>query len=142
MGKTLFADRMAGFKLPINLAVLASGATNTTQEIASFVAPHDMKLAAAFIALIAALTGAATNHISFNVYNKGTAGTGTTLMATLAFSSTAVTTAAGAPKALTLSATAANMLLSEGEIVSIQALPVASGQVYPICYPSVHFTLQ
>jgi len=49
------SNRLYSLAAPTNLAALASGATNTDQEIASFVAPHDMKQAAAFIALIAAL---------------------------------------------------------------------------------------
>lgn len=141
MAKTLFGDRMAGFKLPINLGALASGATNTDQEIASFRAPHDMKLAAAYAVLIAALTGAATNYANFNIVNKGTAGAGTTIMAALAFTS-GVEVAAEAPKAFTLSATAANLLISEGDVIAIAALHGGAGAVYPIGNFSGHFTMQ
>lgn len=66
-----------------SLAVLASVATNTDQEIASFVAPHDMKLEAAYIAFIAAMTGAAANYLKFSIVNKGTDGAGTTEMAAM-----------------------------------------------------------
>ena len=60
MAKTIGLYSLAA---PTNLAALASGATNTDQEIASFVAPHDMKLAAAYIAFIAAMTGAGTTEM-------------------------------------------------------------------------------
>lgn len=145
MSKTLHGDRMGGatgFKLNVPLAVLASGATNTNQELASFVAGEDMKLRAAYIAFIAAFTGAATNYPKFSIVNKGTDGTGTTEMAALEFSTTGVTAGAGAPKAFTLSATAANLLISAGEIVSIKVAQQASGEAYPIGYPSAHFSLQ
>lgn len=145
MSKSLHGDRMggaAGFKMNVPLAVLASGATNTNQEIASFVAGEDMKLRAAYIAFIAAMTGAATNFPTFSLVNKGTDGTGTTEMAALAFDASTVTAGANAPKALTLSATAANLLISAGEIVSIKVLQGASGKVYPVGYPSAHFSLQ
>ncbi len=145
MGKSLHADRVggaSGLKIPVDLPALASGATNTDQEIASFVAGEDMKLRAAYIAFIAALTGAATNYPKFSIVNKGTDGTGTTEMASLSFSSTAVTAGASAPKAFTLSATAANLLISAGEIVAINVTQQGSGKAYPIGYPSAHFSLQ
>lgn len=143
MGKSLLADRMAGFKLPAYLGALASGATNTDQEIARFVAPHDMKLAAAYGVFIAALTGAATNYIKFSIVNLGTAGSGTTEMAALDFLSTAITVAAMAPKAFTLEATTvANLLISAGEVVSIKAAHQGTGVAYPIGSFFAHFTMQ
>jgi hypothetical protein len=143
MSKTLFGDKMAGFKLPIDLGALASGATNTTQESATvFVAPHDLKLAAAYAIFISALTGgSAANYIGFSIINKGTDGNGTTEMARLNFTS-AITVDDDVPKAFTLSTTAANLLLSAGEAVAVYALPVASGLAYPIGNFSVHFTMQ
>lgn len=145
MAKTLHGDIMGGaggFKMNVPLPALASGATNTDQEIAAFVAGEDMKLRAAYIAFIAALTGAATNYPKFSIVNKGTDGTGTIEMAALEFSSTGITAGAGAPKAFTLSATAANLLISAGEIVAIKVAQQASGKVYPVAYPSAHFSLQ
>jgi hypothetical protein len=142
MAKTLHGDRMAGFKLPINLGDLASGATNTTQEVARFCAPHDMKLAAAYAILIAALTGAATNFANFNIVNKSTDASGTTIMASLAFNTTGITVAAKAPAAFTLSTTAANLLISEGDVIAIAAVGGGAGAVYPIGNFSGHFTMQ
>jgi len=141
MAKTLVGDRMAGFKFPINLRSLASGATNTTQEFANYVVQHDMKLAAAYATLIASLTGAATDYANFNIVNKGTAGTGTTIMASLAFTS-GITATLEIPKAFTLSTTAANLLLSSGEIVAVAAKGGGAGAVYPIAHFVAHFTMQ
>ena len=145
MAKTLHGDRMggaAGFKMNVPLAVLASGATNTAQEKITFVAGEDMVLRAAYLMFIAALTGAATNHQKISIVNKGTDGAGTVEMAALVFSSTAVVAAAGVPLAMTLSATAANLLLAAGEMVSIKVAQAGSGQTYDISYPSAHFSLQ
>jgi hypothetical protein len=142
MAKTLHGDRMAGFKLPVNLGQLASGATNTTQDEARFVAPHDMKLEAAYAIFIAALTGGhATNYTKFKLINVGTAGAGTVEMASLSFTS-GITVAADTPKAFTLNTTAANLLLSAGEAVQLVALPLESGLAYPIGNFSAHFTMQ
>jgi hypothetical protein len=144
MAKFLAGDRMAGFKIPMSLGALASGATNTAQEICRFVAPHAMKLAAAYVTFISALTGAATNYVSVWVRNRGTAGTGTVEMATLAFSTTAVIAAADIARALTIEATTvANLLIEEGEQVSIKiGTGGGSGAVYPIGHFHAHFTLQ
>jgi len=144
MAQTLFGDRMAGFKLPVTLGALASGATNTAQEVARFVAPHAMKLAAAYAIFIAALTGAATNYVSIWIRNKGTDGAGTTEMATLAFSSTAVVAPADGPKALTIeTTTVANLLVAAGEVVSVKiGTGGGSGAAYPIGTFFAHFTMQ
>lgn len=145
MAKTLHGDRMggaAGFKMNIPLAVLASGAADTTQEKITFVAEEDMVLRAGFIMFIAALTGAATNHPKISIINKGTNGAGAVEMAALSFDADTVIAAAGVPKALILSSTPANLLLSAGEMVSIKILPVGTGKAYDISYPSAHFSLQ
>lgn len=140
MSTELVLDRVHGLKIPVNLMALASAATNGEQDKASFVAPYAMKLEAAYLAFIAALTGAATNHPKFSIINKGAAGTGTTEMAALAFATTAVTAGAGAPKALTLSTTPANLLVAAGDIIAIVSEQVGTGKVHDICYPSVHFS--
>jgi len=143
MAKFLGADRMVGFKVPAYLGALASGATNTDQEVARFVAPHDMKLAAAYALFIAALTGADTQNIKFTIVNLGTAGVGTTEMAALDFEGTAIAIAAMAPKAFTLEATTvANLLISAGEAISVKAVHQGTGQAYPIGSFFAHFTLQ
>jgi hypothetical protein len=142
MGKFLAADRMAGFVLPVSLGALASGATNTDQEVARFVAPHDMKLEAAFAMFISALTGAATNNIRFAINNVSTDGDGTTELAYLDFEGTAVTADVMEAVAFTLTSTAADLLISAGDAISIAAVHQGTGEAYPIGNFTAHFSLQ
>jgi hypothetical protein len=62
----------------------------------------------------AAITGAATNHRTVSLVNRGQAGSGTTTVASLAFDSGSVTAAANDEKTITLSGTAANLTLAAG----------------------------
>ncbi len=142
MSRTRLGIPYPGFKIPVSLGALASGATNDDQEVARFVAPHDMKLAAAYAVFISALTGAATNNILFSIRNVGTDGDETVDMATLDFETTAVLVDAMAPIAFTLDTTAENLLISEGEVVSIKAVHQGDGIAYPIGNFVAHFTLQ
>lgn len=65
----------------------------------------------------AAITGANTETRTFNLINKGTAGTGSTLVATLAMVS-GVNGVAFDEKTITLSATAANLAVADGDILA------------------------
>lgn len=64
----------------------------------------------------AAITGAATNHRAVRLVNRGQAGTGTTVVAELAFDD-GVNATAYDEKTIPLSATAANLVLAEGDIL-------------------------
>src|SRR4051812_31585848 len=61
----------------------------------------------------AALSGANTNSRTVTLYNRGAAGSGTTVVAQLALTS-GVNLAAFVPKTITLSGTAANLDLADG----------------------------
>lgn len=78
----------------------------------------------------AALTGAATNSRTLNLYNRGTAGTGTTLVATLALV-VGVDLVDNDRKAITLSATAANLQLAAGDVLEWESLAVGTGITDP-----------
>jgi hypothetical protein len=78
----------------------------------------------------AALTGANTNSRTLNLYNRGTAGTGTTLVATLALVS-GVNLVDNDEKAITLSGTAANLVLAEGDVLEWESLAVGTGIADP-----------
>lgn len=142
MGKTHFAD------IPDNvfaayIGSAASGATNTAQTIGWFLAPADCKLESAYIvASAAAWTGAATNYQNLRVINKGTAGAGTTEMALLSVSSTAITVGSGAALAITPSSTAANLLASSGDVICYTIAQSGDGQVYPIHHVHLLFSFQ
>lgn len=64
------------------------------------------------------IAGQATNFRTFRVVNKGQDGNGSTEVASLAFSSGAVTASDFDEKAITLSGTAANLNVAEGDILA------------------------
>jgi hypothetical protein len=79
---------------------------------------------------VTAITGAATNNRTISVVNKGQTGVGTTVIATLAFGS-GVNAAANDEKALTLSATAADLVVAAGDILVFVSTHVGTGIADP-----------
>lgn len=75
-------------------------------------------------------TGAATNYRSFQVRNKGAAGAGTTVVAQLdGVNGTNLT--AFDEAAITLSGTAANLVVNDGDVLSSYSLHVGTGLADP-----------
>lgn len=75
-------------------------------------------------------TGAATNYRSFQVRNKGAAGSGTTVVAQLDGIG-GVNLAAFDESAITLSGTAANLVVNDGDVLSSYSLHVGTGLADP-----------
>lgn len=78
----------------------------------------------------AAITGAATNNRTLSLVNKGAAGSASTSVATLAFGA-GVTAAACNERALTLSATAANLVVAAGDTLQWRSVHVGTGITDP-----------
>lgn len=86
-----------------------------------FEAPYACKVTAASYTPDANVTGDNTETRTLSIINRGSAGSGTTAVATLALT-TGVNMTSGDEKALTLSGTAANLLLAEGDVVAFKSL--------------------
>lgn len=71
------------------------------------------------------ITGANTDSRTFNLINKGQDGNGTTVIATLAMTS-GVNASDFDEKALTLSGTAANLVVAAGDILAFASVHVGS----------------
>lgn len=95
-----------------------------------YVCPQDGTISAVTYATVTAITGANTNTRSVSLVNLGAAGSGTTVIATLQFNST-VNTAAGVPKTVTLSATAASLNVVAGDVLQWQSTHVGTGIADP-----------
>lgn len=78
----------------------------------------------------AAITGAATNNRTLSLVNKGQDGTGTTTIATLTFGS-GTNAAANNEVALTLSSTAADLVVAEGDTLLWRSVHNATGIADP-----------
>lgn len=76
------------------------------------------------------LTGAATNNRTLSVINKGQAGAGTVVPASLNFGA-GVSATAFDKKALTNSATAADLEVVKGDVLSFKSLHVGTGIADP-----------
>lgn len=77
------------------------------------------------------ITGATTNYRTFRVVNKGQDGNGTTVVASLAFSTGSVTATDFTPKTITLSATPANLVVAAGDVLAWDETVAASGLASP-----------
>lgn len=81
-------------------------------------------------ATVTAITGANTNTRSVSLVNKGQAGAGTTTIATLQFNS-GVNTTASDEKTITLSGTAADLVVAAGDVLQWQSTAVGTGIADP-----------
>jgi hypothetical protein len=77
-----------------------------------------------------AITGAATNNRTVSLVNKGQAGSGTTVIATLNFAS-GVNAAANDQKTIPLSGTAADLVVAEGDVLQWRSVAVGTGIADP-----------
>lgn len=78
----------------------------------------------------AAITGAATNNRAVSLVNKGQAGTGTTVVATLTFDNT-INATADNEKTITLSSTAADLNVAAGDTLVWSSTHNGTGLVDP-----------
>lgn len=78
----------------------------------------------------AAATGDNTNARTFTLVNKGQSGAGTTVIATLALT-TGVNLVAFDEKAFTLSATASDLLVTQGDVLALVSTHTGTGVVDP-----------
>ncbi|SOD80139.1 hypothetical protein SAMN06272781_6887 [Streptomyces sp. 1222.2] len=78
----------------------------------------------------AAITGADTNSRTVSLVNKGAAGSGSTTVASLALTN-GVNASANDEKTITLSATAANLVLAEGDTLQWRSIHVGTGITDP-----------
>jgi len=89
----------------------------------------------------AAVAGADTNSATLVLRNLGTDGTGTTDIATLALTA-GVDLEADIPKTITLSGTAANLLVAKGSVLTFRQVKVGNGMNLADMHCEVEYELQ
>lgn len=94
------------------------------------VAPFNCTVTSVVYVPEAAITGAATNHRTVSLVNKGQAGAGTTSVASLTFDN-GVNATAYDERTITLSGTAANLDLAAGDTLQWRSIHVATGITDP-----------
>jgi len=108
---------MASDREPITVAIPLAAYTGTSQELPLISFPVKTRICAVRLIASTNMTGHTTNNATLTVKRKGTAGTGTTTVASLAFASGTNATAF-VPLAITLTTTKANLELAAGEALS------------------------
>lgn len=103
------------------------------------VADENIKVTAVKWVPDAAVTGNDTNYFSLVIRNEGTDGTGTTALTSTKAYTTGVDSVAQVPESLTMSTTAADVLVDAGEVISMVRAVAASGLAQPDGLCEVHF---
>jgi len=111
-----------------NVPGMATAGTDDTIILGR--APFAGTVGGVWYAADAAITGAATNHRRVAVINRGQAGVGATIVAELAFDN-GINAVAGDEMAITLSGTAANLVLVEGDVLAWFSDAVGTGLADP-----------
>ena len=88
----------------------------------------------------ALITGQATNYATVQVVNKGQSGVGTTVVASLAFSSGGVTAARDTDTPLTLSAVAGALTVADDDVLDVQVVHTGTGLLMPALKVRVTFS--
>lgn len=117
-----------GTKLVAAVEPVATAGNDLNTNIG--VAPTSGVVTAVGYATVTAITGANTNTRSVSLVNKGQAGAGTTVIATLQFNS-GVNTTASDEKVITLSSTAADLVVTAGDVLQWQSTHVNTGIADP-----------
>jgi phage tail sheath gpL-like len=127
------------FTTTLSAGQVAAAAAAADASGAYVKAPYAGVVAAASVILAAAITGADTNSRTIQLHNRGQAGTGTTLVASKAFTA-GQNGAADDEVALTLSATPGDLVVAAGDILEFTSLHIgATGLAAPAFVGSVDF---
>ena len=112
----------------LEAAIPAQGTAGTAQDYVIGECDSGGTVKEVTIVPEAAVTGNATNYRNFRVINKGQSGAGSTVVATFATSATpANDLVAFDEKSLTLSGTAANLVVAEGDVLVADETVAATG---------------
>lgn len=120
----------APFVQYLTVPVGAVGTAGNDLDSVAAVVPFNATVTAVQYVPAAAVTGAATNNRTISLVNKGQAGSDSTSVASLTFAN-AVNAAAATPKAVTLSATAANLDVTAGDTLLWRSIHNATGITDP-----------
>jgi hypothetical protein len=112
-----------------------------TVQNGRFVAHKDLTVKAARVTAEAGVNGADGNSVTLAVRNIGADGTGVVDVATLALTN-GVNLAADTPKALTLNATAANLNMAAGDVLTFRQVKVGNGMNIAAMHCEVEYELQ
>ena len=108
----------------------------TVDEFTGFRAPFRCTVTAVYWVPKAAITANGTNYFTLTVRNR-VAGAGTALPAQRSYAAT--NSVALTPEAMTLSSTASDLELAEGDLLTVEKLVTASGLAMPAGTVQVYY---
>ena len=123
---------------PVQAYWPGNATAGSAKESAIGRAPFRGKITAVEFVPSAAITGAVTNNFTLNVRNRTTAGVGTAIPATITFGS-GTNGVAQAPVSLTLSATATDLLVNAGDVITAEKAVNGTGLAAPDGEIIVHY---
>jgi len=119
---------------------VAMGSATTDDEYPGVVAPTNLTIKAVRFVPLAAVTANGTNFTVLSVRNRGAAGAGTALPASRSWAAT--NSAAFVPDTCALSGTASDLLVSAGDVLTVQRVHTASGVIIPAGTVEIDYTVR
>jgi hypothetical protein len=120
-------DLRGDHTVTVNVAAMAGVGTDNEQP--GFVAPFNAKITGVKWVPSAAVTANGTNFSTLSVRNRGAAGSGSALPATRSYAAT--NSVAWVGEDCTLSGTTSDLLLTAGDVVTVQMIHSGTGVVIP-----------
>jgi hypothetical protein len=122
--------------LVFTIAIAGQATAGTADEFTGFVAPFNLKITGVKWVPAAAVTADPTNNCVVNLRNRGAAAAGAALPASRSYAAT--NSAAYVSEAMTLSATAADLLVSAGDVLTVSKVNGGTGLALPKGTVQVH----
>lgn len=120
----------------VAIAVAGQGTAGTVDEFAGFRVPFRATITGVSWTPAAAITANGSNYFTLRVRNR-TTGAGDVEIATRSYAATNST--AFTPEAATLSGTAANLDVAEGDLITVEKLVTGTGLAMPDGVVQVHY---
>lgn len=117
------------------IAIAGQATAGTVDEFVAMVAPFNLKITAVKWCPAAAITANATNYFTVNLRNR-TSGAGTALPAARSYAAT--NSVAFVEEDMTLSATAADLLIAAGDTLTVEKLVTGTGLAMPDGVIQIH----
>lgn len=116
------------FPLAIGVPQIAAATGAVTGGL--FVAPNKLKIISASMVWAASITGTATNYFTLSFFNR-TTGAGTAQWGTAIAYSNGTNATKATPVTVTLSSTAADLLVASGDALSVEISTTGTGLLCP-----------
>lgn len=116
--------------LPVDIAIPQLAAASGAVTGGLYVAPNKLKIISASLLWAASITGTATNYFTISFFNRTTGG-GTVQWGTAIAYLNGTNATKATPVTVTLSSTAADLLVASGDALSVEISTTGTGLLCP-----------